>query len=182
MREMLIQTASETLRDIHRDVWRMAHAPEDRRSGRTFQFALFDADPNAPTRVLVRGALLPGRHCQEVPPLVAWKVYRFRADVRAVSRSDFGETNLPAEEIPAWMSARLEGMTVLDLRSGAVRTRPMDRNCTLGYHCVSGRVRIEDAARATLVRDTGIGRSKGFGFGMLILTPETQDLGWDGKA
>ena len=175
MREMLIQTESESLRDIHRDVWRMAHAPEDRKSGRTFLFSIFDEDPGEPTRVLVRGALLPERHCHEIAPLANGEVYRFRGDVRAVSRGDFGEASLPVEEIPAWLAARLEGMTVLDLRASVIRTRPMDQNATLGYRRVAGCVRIEDAARATLVRDTGIGRGKAFGFGMLILTPEPRD-------
>ncbi len=173
MREMLIQTESESLRDLHRDVWRMAHAPEDRQRGRTFLFSIFDENPNGPTRVLVRGALLPGRHCREVDPLIAGQVYRFRVDVRAVSRDEFGETTLPVKAIPAWMSARLNGMTVLDVRSSALRVRPMDRNCALGYYRVAGRVRIDDAASATAVRDNGIGRSKGFGFGMLILTPDS---------
>lgn len=173
MREMLFRTPSTTLRDLHRDVWRIAHAPGDRGDGnRSFQFRRF---PDG--SVLVRGRRLPERHSMEVVPLKAGRVYRFDLLVRAAVRrvdpltGKMRERLVAEADLPEWLSGRMAGFSLLDAPDvERVVFETGDGGARKPAYRVSGRVRVEDPRAATECWANGVGRAKGFGFGMLVLS------------
>jgi hypothetical protein len=167
MREMLIQTPSATARDLHRDVWRMAHCSTDIQDGRSFQFALVSDG-----RVLIRGPHLPAPHSRPAASLTTGDRWRFLIDVRTISRFGSQERVLPQTEVPAWLAAHLPGFTLEPeaLRVSLPRRRAFEEGRTLPYRTIAGVVRVTNAAQAEQVLRTGVGRSKAFGFGMLVLT------------
>lgn len=174
MREMLVGTCSTNLRDLHRDVWRLASSTADRTAGRSFQFAVFPDTNQGRTRALIRGDHLPAQHSREMSPLVAGGIYEFRADIRAVSRSDRGEIDLTRQQAEEWVTRKLTGMSVQTLQCGPLQVRWLDTG-HLKFRAIAGTVRIQDVEQATHVLRTGIGRSKAFGFGMVVLAHETID-------
>lgn len=167
MREMLIQTTSANVRDLHRDVWRMAHCDSDVHDGRSFQFALISDG-----HVLIRGPHLPGPHSRPMASLTPGEQWRFLIDVRTVTRNNNREAVLPQTAVPAWFAARLPGFVVESesLRVSLPRRRAFEDGRTLPYRTIAGVIRVTDAAQAEQAVRTGVGRSKAFGFGMLLLT------------
>ena len=161
---MLIVTPSADLRNLHRDVWRMAHHKVDR-SARTFLFAVAGGN-----RVIVRGPHLPTALSRPAQPVAAGERWRFVVDVRTVKRADKKESLVPQTDVPAWMAARLPGFAIENLRASFPQRRPFENGKTLPYRTVAGIVRVTDVALAEQVLREGVGRSKGFGFGMLVLT------------
>ena len=165
MREMLIRTPSSDLRNLHRDVWRMAHHTADVRDGRSFQFALVGEDC-----VLIRGPHLPAPHSRPMVVATVGERWRFLMDVRTISRSLGREQVVPQSMVPEWVATRLPGFVVEALRASLPRRRVFEDGRTLPYRTIAGVVRVTDAERAVQVLQNGVGRSKGFGFGMLLLT------------
>ena len=166
LREMWIVTPSTDLRNLHRDVWRMAHHQKDN-AGRTFLFALAGDG-----RALVRGPYLPGPHSKPASSVMEGERWRFLIDVRTISRFGSQERVLPQTEVPAWLAARLPGFSLEPeaLRVSLPRRRAFEEGRTLPYRTITGIVRVTNAAQAEQVLRTGVGRSKAFGFGMLVLT------------
>lgn len=164
LREMLVVTPSTDLRNLHRDVWRMAHHKTDL-DARTFLFAV--AGDN---RVIVRGPHLPPPLSRPVQPIAAGERWRFVIDVRAVNRERHKECLMSPSDMPGWMATKLSGLAIESLRTSLPRYRPFEHNRSLPYYAVAGTVRVTDVALAEQVLREGVGRSKGFGFGMLILT------------
>lgn len=165
MREMLVRTPSADLRNLHRDVWRMAHHASDVQNGRSFQFALVSEDC-----VLIRGPHLPAPHSRPATTVAVGERWRFLMDVRTISRVLDREQVVPQSAVPAWITTRLPGFAIEELRVSLPRRRTFEEGRTLPYRTLAGIVCITDAARATQVLRDGVGRSKGFGFGMLLLT------------
>ena len=165
LQEMLITTPSTDLRNLHRDVWRMAHHKTDR-DARTFLFTLAGGN-----RVLVRGPHLPPQLSRSVQTIKEGERWRFLIDVRTISRFGSQERVLPQTDVPAWLAARLPGFTLEPeaLRVSLPRRRAFEEGRTLPYRTITGIVRVTNAAQAEQVLRTGVGRSKAFGFGMLIL-------------
>ena len=170
MREMLIRTPSTDLRNLHRDVWRMAHHTTDVQQGRGFQFALVGEDC-----VLIRGPHLPAPHSRPGVSVEAGERWRFLIDVRTISRPSGREQLVPQSAVPEWIAARLPGFAIEELRASMPRRRTFEAGRTLPYRTLAGVVRVMDAQRATQVLRNGVGRSKGFGFGMLLLTELLDD-------
>lgn len=167
MREMLIKTPSMTLRDLHRDVWRMVHSPKDRGDcNRTFLFRLMDDEG----RVLVRGPNLPNVHSRPIQGPVKGRVYVFEATVRAVTRSKYGEKTIRPDKVPAWLGQKLQGCTVLSCDPGRPRGFAINQKVTLSGYDIHGILRIDDAERAATMLAKGIGRSRAYGFGLIVLS------------
>lgn len=170
MREMVFKTPSRTLRDLHRDVWRLAHAPADRGNGnRSFLFR-----PYPDGTVLVQGPHLPARHSASAAPLAVGETRAFDLLVRAVRRRDDPlrrrfERPVEPEALGDWLSARLDGMALLNWQAEH-QAFAMDDTHTLAAYRLVGRLRIVDAMAASIAISRGIGRTKGFGFGLLILS------------
>lgn len=165
MREMLIRTPSEDLRNLHRDVWRMVHHTHDAQHGRSFQFAVVGAG-----LVLIRGPHLPAQHSRPAPRVATGERWRFQIDIRTIVRVQNKEQVIPQSDVPDWLAVRLPGFVVEALRASLPRRRAFKEGRTLPYRTIAGVVRVTDAERAAQVLRDGVGRSKGFGFGMLLLT------------
>lgn len=165
LREMLITTPSRDLRNVHKDVWRLACRNTDRVDGRTFLFALAGDG-----RVLVRGPhLLPAPHSRAVDPLRDGQTYRFVLDARTIHRGSAGENLVAQQDVPDWLAARLPGFALLETRASMPRRRLLEANRTLPYRTIAGMVNVTDAQQAQKVLFSGVGRGKAFGFGMLVL-------------
>ncbi len=171
MREMAFRTPSESLRDIHRDVWRIAHARQDRGDGnRSFLFRRWRDGI-----VFVRGPYLPAQHSVGVDTPEVGGEYLFDLLVRAVRRNGRVERPVETGDMPLWLARHLAGFDLLSMRCSRSRSFSMgDGTALYGYH-VRGRVRVADVDAALGTLRAGVGRSKGFGFGMLVVQKADTD-------
>ncbi len=169
VREMFFYTQSGDLRNMHRDVWRKAKAPVDEKQGRTFQYAMVGDD-----MILVRGPNLPEEDTVLAKTRFQPGEYRFHLDLHAVRRGNGGSHLINQEDVPAWLADHLPGAEVVDMRSFkcAWRFQPGSTHSAknmLGGWCLRGTLRVTDTDLFEPVMRNGIGRGKGFGFGMMIL-------------
>lgn len=167
MREMMFRTPSTTLRDVHKDVWRVAHSPADRGDGnRSFLFRRY---PDGV--VLVRGPNLPARHSVAAAPLIEGKEYSFDVLVHPVKRIDGGkrgERLIPVDGLAEWLASRMQGFAILDWKAAA-SSFVMEGDVKLQGYEITGRLRVTDVDTAKNTASRGVGRAKGFGFGLLVL-------------
>lgn len=170
MRELVFKTPSRTLRDLHRDVWRLAHSPADRgQNKRSFLFRWWSDDGV----VLVRGPLLPARHSTLVRPPVAGGHYRLDVLFRPVCHVAGKERLVAHTDLGKWLTAHMAGMQLLDWKCSGALAFEMDYSGRpLRAYNLKGSVRITDSEKAMESCLSGFGRSKGFGFGLPLLLAE----------
>lgn len=165
--ELRFLTESAGLMDLHRDVHSMMGSTDNQRNG--WIFCWDDCGGRRAVTIRARGATRPG--FTRFPMPQAGESFRFSLAVRALHRQTLTriETLVDREELPAWLAARTPGMVLTDLSCEST-TAPFGRRgrpSRLFYWDVSGRAVIDDPVAAAPVFADGIGRNRGFGFGMI---------------
>ncbi|MHB8564483.1 MAG: type I-E CRISPR-associated protein Cas6/Cse3/CasE [Acidiferrobacteraceae bacterium] len=167
LREMVVRVpGDQSLRDWHRDAWRLAGSDAEKRTGRSFLFRVIEEEGV----MLLRGPALPAARSTVFPTLLEGEERSFLLCVHAVSRLPEGERTIAWPLLREWLAPRMRGFVLHDLEGFHV-TRFMerdDRGPIYGYD-LSGSVQVVDAREAIATLASGIGRAKGFGFGMLVL-------------
>lgn len=75
----------------------------------------------------------------------------------------------------AWMEAHMPGFSILEMDLSNLEWFFMNRNDRrpkISAYLVRGLAKVTDIQAAQRVLEQGIGRAKGFGFGMLMIVPE----------
>lgn len=171
LREMMVRVpGGQSLRNWHRDAWRLAGSDTEKRSGRSFLFRVLEEEGV----MLLRGPALPAARSTVFPTLLDGEERPFFLRVHAVSRLHEGERttemSIAWPFLRGWLAPRMRGFALHDLEGFHV-TRFMegdDRGPIHGYD-LSGSVQVTNATEAMVTLANGIGRAKGFGYGMLVL-------------
>ncbi len=170
--EFVIPTRSTTLRGWHNDAWRAVHGKDAIRDGRDFQYhfersagKLVIRIGDCPIKKNAARYTLPQAEC------------RFLVRVHAVKRfSGQRERPVSTEEMPDWITQRMSGFAIRPgITVSPLEWYPMTwGEGALATTLVTGMLSVTDAEQALEVMTKGIGRARGFGFGMVMLLPLNQ--------
>ena len=174
LRQMAIKVPVGNLSDLHRDVWRFSHHQQDIDKGRSFLFAPFVLD-NQSMMVFVRGEHLLPEKSIAFSEVDDGQAYSFNVLVRAVRRSMSGERLInDDDELHLWIKEHMHGFDILTMNNTFEGPFTMERGrntVKLGAWRTSGTLLVTDKISAMETLRKGIGRTRGFGFGMIILFP-----------
>lgn len=142
----------------------------------------FDPVPGGGYRVIVQATTpinAPGAtRNQEVPvsALIAPQgaLVRFRLTANTVRRSDHSERPLRLEEVPAWLTARLEGaLTDIDIidiaRTSLTGPSNDEQRRRIQLDTIEATATVTNPAHLAHLVTTGVGRAKAYGAGLLTL-------------
>lgn len=166
IKEIGFMTRSSTADGIHKDVHRLMDEKH--------RHWLFHWDDIGDGRklVTVRSTGLTGINV--VPSILPKVGDRVEFDVRlhAVRRGGRREFPLKATDVGAWMQPRMKGFCLIGVRSVAACAIPKNKEFTFNGFLVHGSALVDDADAAFQTLTEGIGRSRGYGFGMLMISKE----------
>lgn len=166
IKEIGFITRSSTADGLHKDVHRLM---DEKHRHWLFHW---DDIGGGHKLVTVRSTRLTGIH---VVPCVLPKVgerVEFGVRLHAVRRGGRREFPLKATDVVAWMQPRMKGLCLVDVRSVVPCAIPKNHAFIFNGFLVHGSALVEDADAAFQTLTQGIGRSRGFGFGMLMIRKE----------
>lgn len=163
LREALVQLPADftTPNQMHKAVWAALGMPHN--SQRDFLF--LDVGEG---QVLVRGSSLPPDSSLAVELPAAGEQVAFSIAVRAVKRSVNGERLVDRTYLQAWLTERMPGFGDIDLAE-AVAFKTSIKGHPVWAWSVKGTSVVTDPDQAGEILSNGLGRSKAFGFGLLVL-------------
>jgi hypothetical protein len=159
-------TLANTADDLHKDIHRVMGVKQ--------RHWLFHWDDIGGGRkmVTIRSPHLSGASVVQSPlPKVGDRV-EFEVRLHAVRRGGRREFPLKATEVGAWMQPRMKGFCLVGVRSVAACAIPKNKEFNFNGFLVHGSALIDDADAAFQTLTEGIGRSRGYGFGMLMISKE----------
>lgn len=164
--EIGFMTLSSTADDIHKDVHRLMDEKH--------RHWLFHWDDIGDGRkvVTVRSPYLSGINVVPSPLPKVGDMVEFDVRLHAVRRGGRREFPLKAAEVNAWMQPRMKGFCLIGVRSVATCAIPKNKEFTFNGFMVHGSALVDDADAAFQTLTEGIGRSRGYGFGMLMISKE----------
>lgn len=173
LRQMVVSVPSGNLTDIHRDVWDFSAGKVDKTTGkRSFLYATMPWEDRKKLFVVVRGENLPEDRSIPVDEIVDGREYGFAVEFRAVRRTFDGEQLVGDEDIESWLIEHMPGFEIKSVDFDATGPHLLKRrrkDILIPAWCARGVLRVTDKAQAMNVLRDGIGRMRGFGFGMVLL-------------